>query len=103
MAEKMTVNVPHKLTRDDARARIDAGFATVQEQIAGKSVEVTQTWQGDVMNFTAAIMGQSITGNLSVMDDHVLIEVNLPWFLAKLSGSVKEKLAKGTQLLLDKK
>lgn len=103
MAEKITVNVPHKLTKQTARERIDGGFAKVQEQIAGKSVEVTQSWAGDVMNFSAGMMGQSISGNLTVMDDKVMIEVNLPWLMAKLAGTVKEKLAKGTQLLLDKK
>lgn len=103
MAEKITVNVPHKLSREDARARIDRGFGKVQEQIGGKAMTVEQSWQGDVMDFQAGAMGQKITGKLHVQDSNVLIEVNLPWFLAKLSGSVQEKLKKGTQLLLDKK
>lgn len=103
MAEKVTVRVPHKLSKADARARIDKGFAKVQEQIAGKSVNVEQEWQGETMAFKAGAMGQSLTGKLNVMDDHVHIEVDLPWFLAKLSGMVEDKLRKGTQLLLDKK
>lgn len=101
--EKITVNVPHKLGRAEARQRIDGGFAKVQEKIAGKSVDVEQDWQGDVMSFSAAVMGQTITGNLTVEESNVAIEVNLPWFLAKLSGNVSEKLAKGTKLLLEKK
>ena len=103
MAEKITVNVPHKLSRSDARTRIDKGFGKVQEQIAGKSVNVSQSWNGNVMDFKAGAMGQNLTGKLNVMDDHILIEVDLPWFLAKLSGVVEEKLKKGTTLLLDKK
>ena len=103
MAEKITVNVPHKLTVEDARNRIEQGFDTVQEQIAGKSVDVTQTWNGNAMSFTAGAMGQKLTGKLQVQDKNVLIEVDLPWFLAKLSTVVQEKLKKGTQLLLEKK
>jgi len=103
MAEKITVNVPHKLSRTEARARIDRGFGKVQQQIAGKSVNVSQNWNGDQMDFRAGAMGQSLTGKLSVKDNHVLIEVDLPWFLAKLSGIVEDKLKKGTTLLLDKK
>ena len=103
MAEKITVNVPHKLGADEARTRIDNGFAKVQEQIAGKAVDVSQNWDGDVLNFKAGAMGQNLTGNLQVLDDHVAIEIDLPWFLAKLSGTVKEKLQKGTRLLLEKK
>jgi len=103
MAEKITVNVPHKLGRADARTRIDQGFGKVQEQIAGKSVDVEQSWTGDVMNFKAGAMGQNITGNLEVFDDKVTIEIDLPWLLAKISGVVQDKLKKGTQLLLEKK
>ena len=103
MAEKITVNVPHKLDIEDARNRIEQGFDKVQEQIAGKSVDVTQSWTGDRMDFTAGAMGQKLTGNLQVQENNVLIEVDLPWFLAKLSNVVEEKLKKGTQLLLDKK
>lgn len=103
MAEKITVNVPHKLSREDARDRIDSGFGKVQEQIAGKAVSVDQTWNGDSMAFTAGAMGQNITGTLHVQESNVLIEIDLPWFLAKLSGGIADKLKKGTQLLLDKK
>jgi len=103
MAEKITVNVPHKLTPIDARNRIDSGFGKVQEQIGGKGVQVDQQWTGDRMDFTASTMGQKITGNLLIEDSSVKIEVDLPWFLAKLSGTVQEKLKKGTQILLEKK
>ena len=103
MAEKITVNVPHKLSREEARKRIDSGFGKVQEQIAGKAVSVEQTWNGDTLAFAAGAMGQKITGTLHVQDKNVLIEIDLPWFLAKLSGTVTDKLKKGTQLLLDKK
>ncbi len=103
MAEKITVNVPHKLSREEVHSRIDSGFGKVQEQIAGKAVAVDQQWNGDTMNFSAGAMGQKLTGNLYVQDNNVLIEIDLPWFLAKLSGAVTEKLKKGTQLLLEKK
>ncbi|EFL88392.1 polyhydroxyalkanoic acid system family protein [Ahrensia sp. R2A130] len=103
MAETVTVNVPNKHTKLEARRRIEDGFGTVQEQIAGKGVQVDQMWSGDRLDFKAGAMGQNITGHLIVRDDDIHIEVDLPWILAKLSGGIKEKLTKGTQLLLDKK
>ena len=103
MAEKVTVNVPHQHTRLEARTRIDQGFDRVQEQIGGKGVEVEQSWTGDRMDFVARAMGQKITGNLTVEDAAVRIEVDLPWMLKALSGTVQEKLRSGTQLLLEKK
>ena len=103
MSETITVTVPHRLTRLDARSRIDSGFAKVQEQIGGKGMQVEQEWHGDEMHFKAGAMGQSITGKLVVGDENVVINVDLPWLLTKIAGTVKEKLAKGTQVLLEKK
>ena len=103
MAETITVNIPNKHTKLEAKSRIKNGFHTVQEQIGGKGVAVKQVWAEDRMDFEAGAMGQSITGYLVVRDDDIHIEVDLPWFLAKLSGGIKEKLVKGTQGLLEKK
>ena len=103
MAEKITVNVPHQHTRMEAKSRIEGGFEKAQQQIAGKGATIQQDWNGDRMDFSAGIMGQTVTGNLVVTDDHVVIEVNLPWMLRALSGKVQEQLKSGTQLLLEKK
>ena len=103
MAEELTINVPHRLTRLTARERIEGGFHKVQEQIAGKGVSVEQVWQGDHMDFTATVMGQAVKGSLDVDDEQVHIRVALPWLLAKLAGPLQEKLASGTKLLLEKK
>jgi len=103
MAEKITINIPHKLTREEARSRLENGFEKVQKNMSGVSATVEQNWNGDVMAFSAGAMGQNITGNLTLQDGNVLIEVDLPWILAKLSGVFSDKLKKGTQLLLEKK
>ncbi len=99
MAETVTVKVPNKHTKMEAKTRIVDGFDKVTDQLGGKA-QVSQQWDGDTLTFTAGAMGQNVDGNLTVFDDHVLINVNLPWLLAKLAGPISEKLAKDTQLLL---
>ena len=103
MAETITINVPHKHTRLEAKSRIEGGFEKAQQQVAGKGVRVEQAWNGDRMDFSAGVMGQKVTGNLVVTDEHVVIEVDLPWMLRALSGKVQEQLRSGTQMLLEKK
>jgi len=103
MAEKITLKVSHSLTLEEARQRIETGFEKVQQQALGKKVNLRQNWNGDEMDFEVGVMSQSITGTLLVGEKTVVIEINLPWFLAALSGSIEDKLHKSTQLLLDKK
>lgn len=103
MSEKISITVPHRLSKEEARQRIDGGFVRLQQEIAGKSVEFDQSWQGDVMAFSGGAMGQTITGRLTVADNAVDIELDLPWLLAKLSGTIRDKLSRGATKMLEKK
>ncbi len=102
MTETMTVYVPNKRSKAEARQRIEAGFDKVAEQLGG-AAQVEQVWEGDMMRFSAKAAGQTITGTLVVREDDIRIDVTLPWLLARLAGPISEKLKKDTQLLLDKK
>ena len=103
MAEKITVNVPHKHTKLEVRDRIDQGFGKVEEQIGSKGITVEQAWTGDRMDFVARAMGQKVTGNLLVEEGQICIEVDLPWMLKAFAPKVQEKLRSGAQLMLEKK
>ena len=102
MNETITVRVPNKHSKAEARRRIEGGFDKVTEQIGGKA-QVEQSWDGDTMRFKAAAMGQSIDGTLIVREEEVQIDVSLPWLLARLAGPISEKLEKNTTILLEKK
>lgn len=103
MAETVNVEIPHRLTRAEARQRLEGGLEKMHEQIAGRAVTVEQTWSGDHLDFTAAMMGQKITGRLDVADEFVRLEVDLPWILASIANTLKGRLKKEGTLLLEKK
>ncbi len=48
-------------------------------------------------------MMQSVTGDVSIFDDHVRITVVLPGFLAGMAEKVSGNLKREGQLLLEKK
>ena len=103
MSETISVTIPHHLTREEARQRLESGFQRVTEQMAGKAVTVDQRWSGDHLDFSARIMGQAISGHLDVEDKAVQLEVDLPWLLASMANLFKGRLKKETTLLLEKK
>ncbi len=103
MAETVSVTIPHRLTKDEARKRIEEGFERVTRQTTGRSVTVDQRWDGDRMDFSAGIMGQSITGKMTVRDAAVDLEIDLPWLLASMANLFKGRLKRETALLLEKK
>lgn len=99
MADPVVVDIPHRLGRDVARARIAGGMSKIAEIVPGGG-HVEQSWEGDILHFTVSAMGQTVASRLEVFDTHVHAEVHLPPMLALFASKVREKLAeKGTKLL----
>ena len=100
MTEPVRVEVPHKLGLAEARRRVDAGIGKLAGWIPGGTV-VDHRWDGDVMAFTLAAMGQTVASTLDVREDRVIATVDLPPFLALFADRVRDKLAKEAPRLLD--
>jgi hypothetical protein len=99
MADPVVVDIPHKLGRAAARARIAGGVGKLAEMVPGGG-HVEQRWDGDTLHFSVTGMGQKVACRLDVLDDKVHAEVDLPPMLALFAGKIRDKLAeKGTKLL----
>jgi hypothetical protein len=104
MAEKVTVSIPHKLGREEASRRIKNGFAAAREKGGGMMHFADETWTEDRVAFNISMLGQNAAGNIDIRDDHVVIDVSLPWLLAKMAEQAKVLIEKqGNRLLLGKK
>ena len=58
---------------------------------------------GDQMTFRVRALGQAAAGRVDVTDDHVQLEVTLPWLLHKFAKVVQQTIAGRGRILLDKK
>jgi hypothetical protein len=104
MTRPITVDIPHQLGAQEARRRIDDGFGRLAAEIGGSGfTRLDRSWQGDRMSFSIGALGQLITGRLQVMTHLVRIELELPGFLAALAGTMRGRLQKAGQLLLEKR
>jgi hypothetical protein len=99
MADPVKVDIPHKLGRDAARARIAGGVGKLAEMIPGGGT-VEQRWEGDTLHFSVSGMGQKIGCRLDIFEDKVHAEVDLPPMLALFAGKIRDKLASGATKLL---
>lgn len=102
MGKTITVSVPHKLTREEAKRKVMAGVASHKERFA-KMAQVEDAWTGDHMDFKATAMGQSLTGRLDVTDDAVVVNLDLPWMLAMMAGRIKGEIEGEGRKLLESK
>ena len=103
MPQPLIVSLPHNLGKDEAIRRIKSGLATVEAQFGRLLSVQEQGWQDERLNFRVAALGQAASGTIDVADDHVRLEVTLPWLLAKAAEQIQRAVQRQGTALLEKK
>lgn len=105
MSNPITISIPHELGKAEARRRIEQGFGSIEQQLGAAALKMTFTerWEGDRLHFTGRTMGQTVSGQVDVSEDSVLVKVTLPRLLAALADKVRGRLAAQGTKLLEKK
>ena len=103
MAKSITISIPHELGADEARKRLESGLSQLGAQVPGGLSDLKQSWAGDRLTFSAAVMGQRIAGHLDVLPASVNMDLELPGLLGMLAGKIQGALRKEGQLLLTKR
>ncbi|MFO1187975.1 MAG: polyhydroxyalkanoic acid system family protein [Alphaproteobacteria bacterium] len=103
MPQPLVVTIPHRLGKEEAVRRLKAGFAGLHTNFGSLLAVQEDIWTGDAMAFRVAVLGQSASGNVNVAEDHVRLEVQLPWLLGRLAERAMGMIQKQTTLMLEKK
>jgi hypothetical protein len=100
----ITIDVPHKLGRAGARARMKARVGDLAGHIPGGFAEVKSAWPSeDEMALNVRAMGQEIVATLEVLDSVVRVHLILPPMLGFFSGAIEAAVKEGgTRMLEDK-
>ncbi len=102
MSAPLVVSIPHRLGREEARRRLQSGLARATAGMPVLQVD-EETWQGDEMMFRVRALGQAASGRVNVADDHVRLEVSLPWLLQRFAEKAVNAIRTRGQLLLERK
>ncbi|TWA98671.1 polyhydroxyalkanoic acid system family protein [Bradyrhizobium stylosanthis] len=101
MSAPLVVSIPHRLGREEAARRLKTGLGRAAASVPVVQVE-EERWSGDTMNFRIRALGQIATGQVDVADDHVKVQVVLPWLLQRFAEMAQATIRKHGQLLLTK-
>lgn len=103
MSKPLTVSIPHRLGKDEAVRRLKSGLADVRTNYSHLFNVQEEAWTGDQLAFRISAVAQTISGTIDVADDHVTLQVFLPWLLAKLAEAIQPLIRREGTLLLEKK
>jgi hypothetical protein len=102
MSQPLIVSIPHQLGREEAMRRLKTGLARAASGIPVLKVE-EESWQDNRMVFRVRVMGQAASGHLDVADDHVRLEITLPWLLQRFAEVAQAAIRHRGNLLLTKR
>ena len=102
MSAPLVVSIPHRLGREEARRRLQAGLTRAAASLPVLKVD-EERWDGDRMSFRVRALGQAAAGHVDVEDAHVRVEVTLPWLLQRFAEASQNAIKSRVKLLLTKR
>jgi hypothetical protein len=102
MSAPLVVSIPHSLGREEACRRLKSGLTRAASSVPVLKVD-EERWDGDRMIFRVRALGQAASGHVDVAEDHVTVEVTLPWLLQRFAEVAQAAIKARGNLLLTKK
>jgi hypothetical protein len=102
MSQPLVVSIPHRLGREEATRRLKGGLSRAAASVPVLRVD-EERWEGERMFFRVRALGQAASGQVEVAEDHVRLEVMLPWLLQKFAEAAQTVIRDRGKLLLTKR
>jgi Putative polyhydroxyalkanoic acid system protein (PHA_gran_rgn) len=102
MPAPLVVSIPHSLGREEALRRLKTGLTRAASSVPILKVD-EERWEDNRMIFRVRALGQAAAGHVDVADDHVRVEVVLPWLLQRFAEAAQTAIRNRGSLLLTKR
>ena len=102
MSAPLVVSIPHRLGREEAVRRLKTGLTRAASSVPMLNVD-EERWEDNRMIFRVRALGQAAAGHVDVADDHVRVEVVLPWLLQRFAEVAQAAIKNRGRLLLTKR
>ena len=103
MSRPLVVSIPHHLGKAEAVRRLKSGLDGARQNLTRLMTLEEEEWTDNKLRFRLRALGQVANGTIEVEDDHVRLEVLLPWLLALLADKIQPAIRAGGRLMLEKK
>jgi hypothetical protein len=103
LSKPLVVSIPHNLGREEALRRMKTGITDARTKYGHLFTVNDESWAGNQLNFRVTAMAQQASGLIDVEDDHVRLEIVLPWLLARIVDGAQALIRDKGRLMLEKK
>jgi putative polyhydroxyalkanoate system protein len=93
---KFGVSVPHSLTQQEARSRLERFAEMLHDKFQDKVSDLQQSWEADTLQFRFKTYGIPLEGGITVTDNELNLAGDLPFsammFRGKIESAIREQL-----------
>lgn len=85
----MKIEIPHRYTKEEAKARIKSMLQNLKEKFADKINNVQESWLEDKGTFSLAMGPLSLSGSIAVKEEIVEIDLNIPFIAGLYKNQIR--------------
>lgn len=90
----MRIAVPHNLTREQARKRVDQKLQSLLGQFSHHADDLQHDWTGDTLHFKGKAKGMKVEGTVEITDAAMIVDAKLPLIAMAFEGRIREAVQK---------
>ena len=94
------LNIPHKLSKDEALSRIKNLLNKMKEEQKNVVTDLKEDWQDNKGSFSFNAKGFNLAGDIVVNDDAVQIHSELPFAVSFFKGAISDMISKKANEIL---
>ena len=95
---KFHLEIPHSLTADDAKSRLERFVESLQAKFQDKVSDLNQTWNGNTLGFGFKTYGIKIAGSITAQENKLDVDGEIPFtammFKGKIESEIREQLGR---------
>ena len=96
----ISVTVPHKLSEEEARTRIQGLLSDLKQQYGDQISQLSESWQGNTGQFSLTAMNMNVSGTLEVLPDAAKMNGNIPFAAVPFKGQIEKMIRERAETLL---
>jgi Putative polyhydroxyalkanoic acid system protein (PHA_gran_rgn) len=99
---KLSMNIPHNLSKEEALTRIKGMLNNLKSQQADMISNVKEEWNNDEGTFAFTAKGFDLSGKIQVNDSSIDIDAQVPFAVSLFSGKIKSLISDQAKTVLTK-
>ena len=89
---KLSVAVPHSLSKEEAAERLQNRFLQLREQHGNHVQDFQGQWEGDRLRCSFSTLGVNVRAAVTVEPSQVTIDTELPMLAMMFKGKIEQEI-----------